>query len=280
MIEMLFTPFLQRALLAGILVGTMASLLGVLVILRRSAFFGDAIAHASMAGVAVGILSGSAPLLGATAVGVGIAMSLHVVERRTPLALDTVLGFVLPFFLALGVLLMSLRPGYQPELFNFLFGSILTVSRDTLLVVGLIAALVLAAWWRFRSQLLFAAFDEEAAQLAGIRVGWVLTGYHVLLALVIIASMRTVGVILANALLIIPAATARMLARSLTQMFFLAPLLGIVSVIGGMTLSYTLDLPAGPAIVVLSGSIFLVVAAWSGRQRHRKRSGTSTKNAL
>src|SRR2546425_12251437 len=124
-------PFMQRALAAGVLVGVMTSLLGVLVVLRRSAFFGDAIAHAALAGVAVGVLTGWNPLLAAVGVGIGIAMSLQAVERRSRLALDTLLGVVLPFFLALGVLMLSLTPGYQPELVRFLFGSILTVSRDS-----------------------------------------------------------------------------------------------------------------------------------------------------
>lgn len=265
MTEFLAYPFMQRALLAGLLVGCSASVLGVLVILRRSAFFGDAIAHASLAGVAIGLLSGWNPLLAATGVGVGLAMSLHIVERHTRLALDTVLGFILPFFMALGVLLLSLQPGYQPELMSFLFGSILTVSYDTLLLVAGMTCAVLAGFACWRPQLLFAAFDEEAAQLTGIRVGLILTGYHILLALVVIASIRTVGIILANALLIIPAATAKMLARSLAHMFVLAPLLGGMSVVGGMIVSYYLDLPSGPAIVVLSGLFFLSVAIWRWR---------------
>jgi zinc transport system permease protein len=260
--DMLTYAFMQRALLAGVLVGGSASLLGVLVVLRRSAFFGDAIAHASLTGVAVGILTGWNPLLAATGVGIGIAMSLHAVERRTRLPLDTVLGFVLPFFMAVGVLLLSLQPGYQPELVSFLFGSILTVSRDTLLLTVAMTLVVFGVFALLRSQLLFAAFDEEAAQLSGIRVGFILTGYHILLALVIIASIRTVGIVLANALLIIPAATAKMLARSLAHMFILAPLLGIASVMGGIVASYYLDLPSGPTIVCLSGLLFVVVALW------------------
>ncbi len=252
-------PFMQRALFAGLLVGGLTSLLGVLVVLRRSAFFGDAIAHASLAGVALGVLTGWPPLLPAAGVGVGLAMSLHVAERRTRLALDTVLGFILPFFMALGVLLLSLKPGYQPELISFLFGSILTVSHQNLLVIALIAVVVLGFFLRFRHQVIFAAFDEEAARLAGVPVALMLTGYHVLLALVIIASIRTVGVVLANARLIIPAATAKLMARSLAHMFMLTPLLGMASVIGGMVLSYYLDLPSGPTIVVLAGLVFLGV---------------------
>ena len=141
--DVLAYAFMQRALVAGLLVSVMTSLLGVLVVLRRSAFFGDAIAHASLAGVALGVLTGWHPLLTAAGVSVGISMLLHAVERRTRLALDTVLGFVLPFFMAIGVLLLSLKPGYQPELMSFLFGSILTVSSDNLL---LIAAITVVDW--------------------------------------------------------------------------------------------------------------------------------------
>jgi zinc transport system permease protein len=272
--DVLAYPFMQRALVAGLLVSLMTSLLGVLVVLRRSAFFGDAIAHASLAGVALGVLTGLHPLLTAAGVSVGIAMALHAVEQRTRLALDTVLGFILPFFMAMGVLLLSLKPGYQPELMSFLFGSILTVSRDNLLLIAAITVVVLASFMRFRPQLVFATFDEEGAQLAGIRVGLMLTGYYILLALVIIASIRTVGVILVNALLIIPAATAKILARSLAHMFVLTPLVGALSVIGGIVTAYYLDLPAGPAIVVLAGLLFLGAAAWRwclyGVKRQRK----------
>lgn len=265
--DVLAYPFMQRALLTGVLVGIMTSLLGVLVVLRRSAFFGDAVAHASLAGVAIGVLTGWNPLLTAAGVGVGIATSLHFMERRTSLALDTVLGFTLPFFMAIGVLLLSLKPGYQPELMGFLFGSILTVSHDHLVLMAVIAVLMLVVFLWFRSPLVFAAFDEEAAQLSGIRVNLMLTGYYILLALVIIASIRTVGVILVNALLIIPAATAKMLARSLTHMFVLAPILGLISVSGGIVCSYYLDLPSGPAIVALSGLLFLGVALWRWSQK-------------
>jgi zinc transport system permease protein len=260
-VELLTYPFMQRALLAGILVGSITSLLGVLVVLRRSAFFGDAIAHASLAGVALGVLTGWPPLLPAAGVGVGLAMSLHVAERRTRLSLDTVLGFILPFFMALGVILLSFKPGYQPELISFLFGSILTVSRASLVVIASITLVVLGFFWRYRHQVVFAAFDEEAALLSGIRVNLILTGYHILLALVVIASIRTVGVILVNALLIIPAATAKLWAHSLAHMFVLSPLLGMACVVGGFVSSYYLDLPSGPAIVVLAGLVFFAAVS-------------------
>jgi zinc transport system permease protein len=268
-IEALAYPFMQRALAAGLLIGLVASLLGIFVILRRSAFFGDAIAHASLAGIAVGVVSGVAPLLFAAAVAVGIGLALHRLERVGRLSLDTILGFILPFFMAVGVLVLSLSPGFQPELLSYLFGSILTVSWQGLGAIALVALVVAVVLVRLGRRLVFATFDPDGAHAAGIDVPRLLTVYHVLLALTVIASISVVGIVLVNALLVIPAATAKLLARSLGQMFVLAPLLGIASVLAGLLVSSWADVPSGPAIVVLAGILFL--AAW-GRTAWRARS--------
>lgn len=258
MSEILALPFMQRALAAAPLVGFVTSLLGVFVVLRRSAFFGDAIAHASLAGAVTGL----SPLALAAAVGVGIGLSLHRLEHGGRLSLDTMLGFVLPFFMAVGVLILSLTPGFQPELLSYLFGSILTVSRERLAAVAVVAVLVVAVLARFRGALVFAAFDHDGARASGTRVGRVLTLLHVLLALVVVSGITIVGIILINALLVIPAATAKLLARSLGQMFLLAPLIGVGSVLAGLAASYWLDFPSGPAVVVVAGFVFL--ATWAG----------------
>lgn len=263
MTELLGFPFMQRALLAGLLVGLLASALGVFVVLRRAAFFGDAIAHASLAGVAVGVVLGLPPLLTAAGLAVGIGLSVHRLERGGRLTIDTILGFVLPFFMAVGVIVLSLVPGYQPELLSYLFGSILTVSWPRLGVIVVIAILAGVLVARFRRSLLFASFDPDGARVAGIPVDRLLTLYHVLLSLVVIASISTVGIVLVNALLVIPAATAKLLARSLQQMFVLAPLVGTASVVAGLLAAYWLDLPSGPAIVVVAGAVFLGV--WIAR---------------
>jgi zinc transport system permease protein len=261
-IDALGYPFMHRALAAGVLVGLVASLLGVFVILRRSAFFGDAVAHASLAGVAVGVVAGWPPLPLAAAVAVAIGLVLHRLERVGRLSLDAILGFILPFFMAAGVLVLSLTPGFQPELLSYLFGSILTVSWWGLSVVAAVAvavAVVLARWGR---PLVFAAFDPEGAHAIGIDTGRLLTMYHVVLALAVIASISLVGVVLVNALLVIPAATAKLLARSLRQLFVLAPVLGTASVLAGIAVSTALDLPSGPAIVVVAGLGFLGAWLW------------------
>jgi len=272
-IDTLAYPFMQRALMAGLLVGVVTSLLGVFVVLRRSAFFGDAVAHASLAGIAVGVVGGLPPLLPAAAVAVGIGLALHRLERVGRLSLDTILGFILPFFMAIGVLVLSLSPGFQPELLSYLFGSILTVSWQGLGVTALVAVAVIAVLARVGRRLVFAAFDPDGAHAAGIEVSRLLTLHHVLLALTIIASISVVGIVLVNALLIIPAATAKLLARSLGQMFVLAPLLGIASVLGGLIASSWVDAPSGPAIVLFAGMLFLTAwgrAAWRARRRTGK----------
>lgn len=278
MIESLSYPFMQRALAAGLMVGIVAGLLGVLVILRRAAFFGDAVAHASLAGIALGVVAGLPPLLPAAAVAVGIGLSLHRLERMTHLSLDTILGFVLPFFMALGVLVLGLTPGFQPELLSYLFGSILTVSREGLAGVGLVSAIVGVTLARRGRALVFAAFDPEGAHAAGLPVGRLLALQHVLLALVVIGSISVVGIVLVNALLVIPAATAKLLARSLRQMFVLAPLLGAGTVLAGLTASSWIDAPSGPAIVVVAGALFLTAWAatdWRARRRPERRRQTT-----
>jgi ABC-type Mn2+/Zn2+ transport system permease subunit len=269
MSEMFSYAFMQRALAAGLLVGAITSLLGVFVVIRRSAFFGDAVAHASLAGVAIGVLAGLPPLPLAAAVAVGIGLSLHRLERVSRLSLDTILGFVLPFFMAIGVIVLSLTPGYQPELLSYLFGSILAVSWNGLATIAIISVAVAVALAVVGRRLIFATFDADGAQVAGIEVGRLLALYHVMLALIVVASISIVGIVLVNALLVIPAATAKLRARSLAEMFVIAPVLGTGSVLMGLLGSYWLDMPSGPAIVVVAGILFLV--AWAMRARQAPR---------
>jgi zinc transport system permease protein len=269
MSEMFSYPFMQRALAAGLLVGAITSLMGVFVVIRRSAFFGDAVAHASLAGVAIGVTAGLPPLPLAAAVAVGIGLSLHRLERVSRLSLDTILGFVLPFFMAIGVIVLSLTPGFQPELLSYLFGSILAVSWSGLATIAIISVAVAVALAVVGRKLIFATFDADGAQVSGIEVGKLLALYHVMLALIVVASISIVGIVLVNALLVIPAATAKLRARSLAEMFVLAPLLGIASVLLGLFGSYWLDMPSGPAIVLVAGILFLV--AWAMRARQTPR---------
>jgi ABC-type Mn2+/Zn2+ transport system permease subunit len=196
---------------------------------------------------------------------VGIGLTLHRLERVGRLSLDTILGFVLPFFMAIGVLVLSWSPGFQPELLSYLFGSILTVSWPGLAGIGAVTVVVGLVLARLGRRLVFATFDPDGAHAVGIDVGRLLTAHHVLLALVVIASISLVGIVLVNALLVIPAATAKLLARSLKHLFVLAPLFGTAAALAGLAVSYAGDLPSGPAIVMVSGLGFVTAWLWRAR---------------
>lgn len=258
-------PFMQRALIGGVLIAVLTSWMGILVVLRQSSFYGDAIAHSSLTGVALGLLFGFDPILAATVYAIFISFLLPYLRKHSNLPIDSLLGFILPFSMAIGVILLGLIPGYQPELISFLFGSILAVSWEGILViVGLIAAAVLLNLF-YRKKLIFVSFDSEYARISGIRVEVIDVLYQILLAVTIVAGIRFVGIVLVNALLVIPASTVRIYARSLNQMFLFTPILSLIVVVAGLLTSFFLDIPTGPSIAAFSGIIFLT--ALIGKKR-------------
>lgn len=259
-IEIFLMPFMQRAFLGGLLVALLTAFLGVLVVLRRASFFGDALSHASLAGVAFGLLLGVNPILTAVVLAVLIAVGLPFLQEKTRLPLDSLLGFILPFSLAIGVIILSLVPGYQPDLISYLFGSILAIGWIELAIMAVLGILVAIIFLLYRRKLIFASFDSSYARISGLNVRFLNVLYSIILALVIVTSIRLVGIILVNALLVIPAATSRLLTKSLSQMFWLTPVLSVFCVAAGLIISAIFNLPTGPAIVVLAGVIFLVSA--------------------
>lgn len=246
-------PFVQRAAIGGISVAILSSTMGVLVVLRRSAFFGDAIAHASLTGVALGLLLGWQPLLMAAVWAVMLGFGLPWLEKSTKLPMDSLLGLLLPFSMAIGVLLLTYIPGYQPELVSYLFGSLLSISwTDIGLMVALtVVALGLLLWQR--RQLLLSSIDPDFAQLRGINVARVQTLYQVLLALTVVVAVQVVGVVLINALLIVPTATAKFQARSLRSLWIITPLVAVLATTVGLGLSLAADWPLGPSITLVMG---------------------------
>lgn len=255
MLEALQLPFMQRALLAGLLVGGLASYLGVLVVQRRLSFLGDGLAHAAFAGVALGLLLHEEPLWVAIPFAVGVSLAITWVRERSNLGDDTAIGIFFAVSVALGVLFMSMRQGFAPDAVAYLFGSILTVTQTDLWVMGLIAlgVALLAPIWRYWA---YATFDRELA-LAD-RQPVTLHDYllSALIALVVVASVKVVGIVLIAAFIVIPAATARLLSQTFAAMTLLSVTIGIVSVIPGLVASYTLDIPTGSAIVLVQALLF------------------------
>jgi zinc transport system permease protein len=255
--ELLRLAFVQRAIIVGVLVALVASMLGILVVLKRASFFGDALAHASLTGVAIGLLTGVSPVVTAGVYAALVALALPYLSRKSLLPLDSLLGFVLPFSVGLGVILIATLPGYQPELVSYLFGSVLAVSWRE---VGLLAVLVLVVvgvmvkWWK---ELVFVGFDEDYARIARLKVDWLNWLYYVLLAVSIVVGIRLVGVVLVNSLLVIPAGTSRMFAKSLRQMYLVTPLVSVGVTLLGILAALVIDVPTGPAIAVASGLVFV-----------------------
>jgi zinc transport system permease protein len=253
---MLEHAFMQRALAAAVVVGVLCGALGFFVVLRRLAFIGVGISHSAVGGVAIAVLLGWHPLITAGFFAAAVALGIAWAGRRSPLSEDAVIGVFFSGAMALGILLFSLRRGYQQDLFGYLFGNVLAIGTGELLVVALGAGAVLVALVLAFRPLLLVAFDEEVARAYGHPVGLLDAGLLVLLALAIVIGVRLVGVILIEALLVVPAATASLWARHYRAQIALAMALGACSGVGGLALAYHLDLAAGASIVLVTVALF------------------------
>jgi zinc transport system permease protein len=254
--------FIQRALIAGILVAVAAALLGVFVVLRRMSFFSDAIAHASLAGVAIGLLLQLHPTVGAIAVSLVIAMSMAGLLQRRTLSADTIIGVLFSTSLALAVFIISSLPSARADLNSLLFGDILAVTRtDILLALALLTATVVFMYLFTRSMVVM-TFNRELAEVErGKTIKRVDYAFLGLLALTIAISLKMIGAILVSALIIIPAATAQNISRNLRQMFIFSIIFALLSVIFGLLLSFTFNSPSGSTIVLTSGAFFILSLA-------------------
>lgn len=254
--EFLSHGFLVRALIAAVLVGFVAATLGVFVVLRKMAFFSDAIAHASLTGIALGLLIGVDPLIGALAFSVLVALGIGALVRRSTIPVDTVIGVFFSASLALGVLLLSLLPGYRADLFSYLFGDILAVGEGDLLALGSVA--IAAVWlvaWAYRSWLKI-GFHRDLAAVEGVRVERMEYLFLVALAFVVALGIKLVGTVLIGALIVVPAAAAKNVAPNVRSLFGFSALFGVAAGVLGLMAAYALDVAAGPSIVVTATAIF------------------------
>jgi len=262
-LEFLLTPlsyaFIQRGLLAALMVGVLCSVIGCYVVLRSMAFLGDAMAHAVLPGVAVAYLLGRNLTLGALAAALVVALGVGLFSRRGMIKEDTAIGVLYAAALSLGVVLISSIRTYAVDLSHILFGNVLGVSSLDLWLTAIIGGLILVSLLVFYRQFLVISFDPVMAATLRIRVGLFNNLLLVLLALTIVISMQTVGVGLVAAMLVTPAATAFLLVRRLPTMMLLSGLIGGFSSLVGLFASYHLNVASGAAIVLTTTLIFLVV---------------------
>ncbi len=262
---MLQYAFAERALVAALVVGLLCGLLGFFVILRRLAFIGVGISHAAIGGVAIGLMLGVSPSIAASVFSVLVALGMFQVARGRRVSEDAAIGVFLSGSMALGLLLMGMRHGYQQDLFAYLFGSLLSVSPADLAVLSglaLVLAFVVATTFR---EMLFVAFDAEVARAYGRRVDLLDATLIVMLALTVVAGVRVVGVLLVEALLVVPAATAALWTLDFRRQVALSMGLGATSAFVGLWLSFAFDVAAGAAIVLVAVSAFFL--SWLARLR-------------
>jgi ABC-type Mn2+/Zn2+ transport system permease subunit len=260
--------FLQRSLVAAILVGAIAPSVGVFLVLRGLSFIGAGIAHAAFAGVTFGFLTGLNPLIMAFLFSLASTGLIDLVERYGELKYDAAIGMFFSLTMALAIIFIGLMEGYNAEVMGYLFGNILSITTQDIYAIVAVTLLTGLYIRVFFKELHFITFDESLALASGLKVTPIFSGFLLVTALTIVVSLKAVGVILVFALIVIPAAAAYQLTHRMGIMMFWAIMFGILSTISGMFLSYFLDLPSGATIVVVNSLIF--AGAWLYSPKKKK----------
>jgi zinc transport system permease protein len=254
--------FVIRGIEAGIIVALIAPLIGIFLVLRRYSLIADTLAHVSLAGVALGFLLNISPIL--TALGVTVISSLGIEKMRNTKRVygESALALFLSGSLAIATILLSLGKGFNTNLFNYLFGSIVTVTQTDVYTMLVLAVIVVTTLAFFYKELIYITFDEESAQVAGVPVRWINMILIVLAAFTISLSIPIIGVLLIAALIVIPVVAALQLRRSFTTTILYAEAISLFSVIAGIFVSFYLNLSTGGTIVLIMLAIFILIMAF------------------
>jgi manganese/iron transport system permease protein len=269
LLEPLQYGFVQRALLGAILVGVVCASVGVFVVLRGLAFLGDAIAHAAFPGVVIAFLLKANLVLGGSIAAVISALTIGAVARRSGLREDTAIGVVFSGMFALGIVLFASLRTYTGDLLGILFGNVLGISADQLVIASVAAVLILAVLWIVWRELVFVSFDPVGAAAAGLRPLRYDTLLLGLIGVAIAISVQIVGVVLVVAMLVTPAATARLVARDLRTLLAVSLAVAVGSAVAGIWVSYFVNAASGGTIVLVATALFGLV--WTGRSIARSR---------
>lgn len=273
-IELFHFPFMQRALLGGILTGLTGGLLGSLTVVRQLSFFSDALGHSAMLGVSVGIILGlGSPTAVVIPFALLFALGVTYLIEKTDLWTDALLNLIYSSSLAISVIVLSLSGQYQGNIQTLLFGDILALSSSDLMIsAGLFLLCSLFMGLTLRTQMLL-SLNEALAVARGVNVRLHRNAFMVLLSLLVATSIKAIGVLLVGAFVVIPACAARALSRNFTSYVLLSAGLGAFSAAAGMFFSGLLNTPSGPSIVVAQLVLFLGAIAWPGLGRVKASSG-------
>ena len=267
MTEWLSPGFMQNAFLGGLLVSLICGLLSVFIVLRRMAFVGAGISHSAFGGVALGFLLQVDPFWTGLLFSILVAFLIEGFQSRGRIEEDTAIGIFFAASMALGVIFLHFSRTYNADIFGILFGNILAIGPTQLMQVTAVAVIVLIFLFCFYKELVFISFDEEMAWVCGIPVKILRYVFLAVLALVIIVAIYLVGIILVSALLVIPAAVARNLTNHIRTMLLVSSGVAVGSTLGGLELSYRIDLPSGATIVMILALLFFMATVWGKRRR-------------
>lgn len=257
MLEPLTLPFMQRALAGGLLVSLLAGYFGPFIVQRRLAFLGSGLAHAAFGGVALGLLLDVQPLWAALPFTVAVALGIVWLRDRAGLASDTTIGVFFSISMALGIVFLSLKKTYSADAFTYLFGSLLAIGSTDLWTAAAVVALAAATiplWGRWA----YASFDPALARADRLPVQRDDYFLVVAIAVVTVVAMKLVGIVLIAAFLVMPAACARVFARTFAGMTLLSLLISCATLVIGLFASYYADLPSGPAIILTQASLLTI----------------------
>lgn len=268
--DIIHFAFLQRALLAGTLIAALCSVLGVFLVLRRLSLIGDGLAHVTFGSVALALLFRFQSVftsIAAIPVVLVSAVGILKIAKKARIYGDAAIGIVSSLGIACGIMLASLAGGFNVDLFSYLFGNILSISSEELIVTAVLFVVVLLTVALLYNDLFAITFDEELAATSGIRVERANNILVLLTALTVVLAMKVVGIMLISALLILPAVSALQLARGFRTAIILSVCLGIVSVVGGIFVSFLLNLPTGATIIICNFFLFLLSSLFKRLRR-------------
>jgi len=262
--------FMRNALFASLLVGVVCGLIGTLVVLNRIVFLGGGIAHAAYGGIGLAYYFGQDPMLGAILFSILSALGMGVVHLRTKTRSDTLIGVMWSIGMAVGIIFVSLTPGFKADLMSYLFGSLLAVSGADLQLMALVALLVIVFVLLFYRSLLAISFDETFSTVRNLPVAALYLMMLVMIGLTVVVAMRVVGLIMVIAMLTIPPATANLFLKDMKGMMLLSVGLSWLFSGVGLVLSFTLNLQAGSVIILVAALSYLAAGGYKKLSVHPK----------
>lgn len=269
-IELLSYPFFQNALLGSLLASIACGIIGVYVVVRRLVFISGGITHASLGGLGMGFYFGWNPILSALIFSILSAFCIEKLSSRQDVREDSAIGTIWSLGMAIGIIFIYLKPGFAPNLNDYLFGNILTITSTDIFWLAMLSIVLIVIFSLFRREILYTAFDPDFAKTRKLPVNWVKYGMMMFIAITIVLSIRLVGIVMLMSLLTVPQMTANLFTSNFVKMILLSVLIGFVGCFIGLFLSAVLDVPSGVFIIFTQIVIFLVLRGLMDYKKKRQ----------